>query len=142
MWRLGFEPLRDGYNAGIVKWHHDALQKRSSGFNPWYLCKDAPIVQLVETIGLSPIQCGFESHPEYLNGLLVKWYHGRLLICVSWFESRASLKSQHMAQLVEYLTDIQEVGGSIPSMLTKIALVAQLAEALDLGSRQCEFESH
>jgi hypothetical protein len=44
------------------------------------------------------------------------------------------LKSGPLAQLVEHLTLNQGVTGSIPVRLTIFARVAELADALDLGS--------
>ena len=60
--------------CGVEKWlshlshKHEVPYKVYAGSNPVSATKYAPLVQLEETIGLSPIQCEFESHGEYNNG--------------------------------------------------------------------------
>ena len=59
------------------------------------------------------------------------------------FKSRYPCQHDSLAQSVEHLTFNQRVRGSSPRWITKYALVAELVDALDLGSSlsRYEFES-
>lgn len=52
----------------------------------------------------------------------------------SYFPSQYNDINGNITQLVEYLSDMQEVEGSIPSISTKCALVVKLADTTDLKS--------